>query len=161
MGYEVVLYITRDETTENFFHRFQKVEIRDRVWEVQFVNDLSSDTLLIVYLKEDFVNEFDPVTNTTDDAAGGDAPIEPDIPVIGVPAINGSDELYPFDKATYRIENAENGTWLINGIKGKIESQTSEQVNIIITSAKSGAIDLIYRRENEDDIVKTITIKSL
>lgn len=31
MGYEVVLYITRDETTEKFFHRFQKVQIRDRV----------------------------------------------------------------------------------------------------------------------------------
>ena len=31
MGYEVVLYITRDETTENFFHRFQKVNISDRL----------------------------------------------------------------------------------------------------------------------------------
>lgn len=27
MGYEVVLYITRNEDTENFFYRFQKLKI--------------------------------------------------------------------------------------------------------------------------------------
>jgi len=157
MGYEVVLYITRDETTEKFFHRFQKVEIRDRVWEVQFVNDLSSDTMLIVYMKETFINEFDPVTNTTDE----ENLTEPDSPVIGVPAIKGYDSLYPFDKATYTIENAAGGTWYLSNTKGKIDNQTSTEVNITITSAKSGSIDLIYKRDNEDDIVKTITIKSL
>ena len=160
MGYEVVLYITRDETTERFFHRFQKVTISDRLWEVQFVNDLNSDTMLIVYLKETFINEFDPVTNTTDEA-GGDTPDEPDTPEIGVPAIIGSSELYPFDKATYTIENAEDGTWVLSNTKGRIDKQTTNQVDITIISAKSGTIDLIYKRTNEDDVVKTITIKSL
>ena len=31
MGYEVVLYITRNEETEDFFHRFKKVTINNRV----------------------------------------------------------------------------------------------------------------------------------
>lgn len=31
MGYEVVLYITRNEETEDFFYRFQKVAISDRL----------------------------------------------------------------------------------------------------------------------------------
>ena len=159
MGYEVVLYITRDEVTEKFFHRFQKVQIRDRIWEVQFVNDLNSDTLLIVYLKEAFTNEFDPVTNTTDPDQP-DVPGENDTPT-GIAAIKGPEELYPFDRASYIIENADNGFWYLSNTKGKIESQSSEGVDITITSAKSGTIDLIYRRENEDDIVKTITIKSL
>lgn len=159
MGYEVVLYITRDETTEKFFHRFQKVEIRDRVWEVQMVNDISSDTLLIVYLKETFTNEFDPVTNTTDDmqpfVPGGD-PIPED-----EPAIIGKDEVYPFDKVSYTVQNAENGIWMINSSKAIIDAQTPEKVDLTIATAKSGAVDLIYRREDKDDIVKHITIKSL
>ena len=45
--------------------------------------------------------------------------------------------------------------------KAKIEESTSPDVTIVITSAKSGSVDLIYRRENEDDIVKHIAIKSL
>ena len=31
MGYEVVLYITKDETTTDYFHRFKKVEISGRL----------------------------------------------------------------------------------------------------------------------------------
>ena len=113
--------------------------------------------MLIVYMKETFINEFDPVTNTTDE----EKLTEPDSPVIGVPAIKGYDSLYPFDKATYTIENAVDGTWYLSNSKGKIDKQTSAEVNITITSPKSGSIDLIYKRDNEDDIVKTITIKSL
>jgi hypothetical protein len=158
MGYEVVLYITRDETTEKFFHRFQKVNIRDRVWEVQMVNDISSETLLIVYLKETFTNEFDPVTNTTkpeNTEPSGDEPI------IGTATIIGKDQLYPFDKASYAIENAEGGSWSLSNTKGRIDRQTDTTVDITITSPKSGAIDLIYKREGKEDIVKNITIKSL
>lgn len=160
MGYEVVLYITRDETTEEFFHRFQKITIRDRLWEVQFVNDLSSETMLIVYMKETFTNEFDPVTNTTIEDNAETPEIE--VPSVGSAAIKGLDSLYPFDKAIYTIENADNGTWAVsNASKVKIEDQTSQQVKITIITAKSGIIDLIYKQEGKEDIVKTITIKSL
>ena len=161
MGYEVVLYVTKDETTERFFHRFQKVEIRDRIWEVQMVNDITSDTMLIVYLKETFVNEFEPVTNEIAEEPVPETPTEtPEEPIV-VAAINGKDSLYPFDKAIYSIENAENGNWYLSNTKGRIESQTSEKAVVIITSAKSGEVDLIYRRENEEDIIKHIIIKSL
>jgi len=158
MGYEVVLYVTKDETTEKFFHRFQKVEIRDRVWEVQMVNDITSDTMLIVYLKETFTNEFDPVTNTTDDAETPDVnPVIDDITA----AIVGYDTVYPFDKVSYEIENASGGSWILETSKAKIESQSELKINIIITSAKSGQFDLKYKINDEDIIVKTITIASL
>jgi DNA helicase HerA-like ATPase len=158
MGYEVVLYVTKDETTEKFFHRFQKVEIRDRVWEVQMVNDITSDTMLIVYLKETFTNEFDPVTNTTDDAETPDVnPVIDDITA----AIVGYDTVYPFDKVSYEIENASGGSWILETSKAKIESQSESKINIIITSAKSGQFDLKYKINDEDIIVKTITIASL
>ena len=159
MGYEVVLYVTKDETTERFFHRFQKVEIRDRIWEVQMVNDITSDTMLIVYLKETFTNEFDPVTNTIpeDEESSNENNETP----IDVAAINGPDELYPFDRGTYTIVNSLGGSWVLSNTKAKIDSQTTDKVIITIVSAKSGSVDLIYRKENKEDVVKTITIKSL
>lgn len=163
MGYEVVLYITKDETTEKFFHRFQKVNIRDRVWEVQMVNDITSDTMLIIYLKETFTNEFDPVTNELPDGVDTQL-VDPEIPDVeeqATAAIIGDDIAYPFDNKQYSIRNVVNGIWVLSNSKAKIEESTSTDVTIVITSAKSGSVDLIYRRENEDDIVKHITIKSL
>lgn len=157
MGYEVVLYVTKDETTMNYFHRFQKLWISGKYWEVQSVNDLTSDTMLIVYLRETFINEFE-------DAAGNKTPTEnnkSENQEISVPAIQGLDSVYPFDTVVYTIQGYENGTWLLSNTKAKINRQSSEEVSITITSAKSGSVDLIYRIENEDDIVKTITIKSL
>ena len=160
MGYEVVLYITRDETTENYFHRFQKLEISGRLWEVQMVNDITSDTMLIIYLKETFRNEFENYTeteseenNNTDDENNN---VEEDmITIIGL------DKCYPFDTLQYSIEGASNGNWILSNNKAKIKASTDTTVTITITTAKSGLIDLIYKRENEEDIVKTITIQSL
>ena len=154
MGYEVVLYITKDETTLNFFHRFQKLWISGKYWEVQFVNDLTSDTMLIVYLKETFINEFAD--------AGPDNPIEDDdIPETPTSAIQGLDEVYPFDNVTYTIETEQEGHWSLSNTKARINRQSAQEVNITITSAKTGSIDLIYKIDGEEDIVKTITIKSL
>lgn len=162
MGYEVVLYITADDDTKDYFHRFTKVEINGRLWEVQMVDNITSDTMLIVYLKETFRNEFEPVENIGGNAATGDEePTEPTDEPSGVPAIQGEDILYPFDTAIYTIENAENGVWFVSNSKAAIRHQTMSEAEVTIVSGKSGSVDLIYSRENEEDIVKTITIKSL
>lgn len=162
MGYEVVLYITADDDTKDYFHRFTKVEINGRLWEVQMVDNITSDTMLIVYLKETFRNEFEPVENIGGNAATGDEePTEPIDEPSGVPAIQGNDSLYPFDTAIYTIENAENGVWFVSNSKAAIKHQTMSEAEVTIVSGKSGSVDLIYSRENEEDIVKTITIKSL
>jgi hypothetical protein len=62
---------------------------------------MTSDTMLIVYMKEAFINEFeDPEQNNQ--------PGE-EIPETGTSAIQGLDEVYPFDTATYTIEGYEGG----------------------------------------------------
>lgn len=155
MGYEVVLYLTADDTTRGYFHRFQKVEIRDRLWEVQMVDDITSETMLIVYLKETFTNEFE-------DAAADDSSDATEDTSTETAAITGKDSLYPFDSATYSIdESMATGTWSLSNNKAVIDNQTPAAASITVTSTKSGSVDLIYSRENEEDIVKTITIKSL
>ena len=160
MGYEVVLYITADDVTRDYFHRFKKVDINGRLWEVQMVDDITSDTMLIVYLRETYINEFEPVENLTA-AAGQDEPTEGEEEQSDAAAIQGNDSLYPFDTATYSIVNADNGVWFVSNNKAAIKSQTMQEAVVTIVSGKSGSVDLIYSRENEDDIVKTITIKSL
>lgn len=113
MGYEVVLYITRNEDTENFFHRFQKVRIKDRLWEVQFQDDITSDTMLIVYMKETFENQFEVNDNKTDDYREKEE-LEQNPPVVkpeGAAAIVGERFIaYPYDELEFAIENADGGT---------------------------------------------------
>ena len=122
MGYEVVLYVTKDETTMNYFHRFQKLWISGKYWEVQFVNDLTSDTMLIVYLKETFINEFADAGENKEPESENSEPI--------TSAIQGLDSMYPFDTAIYKIQGYENGTWELNNTKAKINKQSFHNSNL-------------------------------
>ena len=156
MGYEVVLYITRNEETEDFFHRFKKVTINNRVWEVQMVNDITSETMLIIYLKEAFINEFDPVINTTNEENNSqETDVDMEYTILGEDTVN------PFDKIVYTIENIEGGDWVLVGSKARIIEKTENSVTISIVSAKSGNIEIKYVKNNEIIATKNVVIKSL
>ena len=156
MGYEVVLYITRNEETEDFFHRFKKVTINNRVWEVQMVNDITSETMLIIYLKEAFINEFDPVINTTNEEnSSQETDVDMEYTILGEDTVN------PFDKIVYTIENIEGGDWVLVGSKARIIEKTENSVTISIVSAKSGNIEIKYVKDNEIIATKNVVIKSL
>lgn len=158
MGYEVVLYITRNEETEDFFHRYKKVTINNRLWEVQMVNDITSDTMLIIYLKEAFTNEFETADNIAgEENENNTQPIDENMEYI----ISGEGSVYPFDKATYTIDGIDGGNWVIIGSKARIIEQTDTSVVISITSAKSGNIELNYVKDNEILATKNVVIKSL
>ncbi len=158
MGYEVVLYITKNEETEDFFHRFKKVTINNRLWEVQMVNDITSETMLIIYLKEAFTNEFETADNIAGEENGNNTqPIDENMEYI----ISGDDSVYPFNKATYTIDGINGGNWVIIGSKARIIEQTDTSVVISITSAKSGNIELKYVKDNEILATKNVVIKSL
>lgn len=149
MGYEVVLYITRKPETEEYFERFKKIWISGKYWEVQFVNDVTSDTLLLVYLKETFINEFE-------DEDSSDIEPEPE-PTL----ISGKDSLYPYDTAVYQVQiSDENGYWELSNNKAKIDSQNTREATITITSAKSGKINLNYIVNELVAATKEIIIKS-
>lgn len=162
MGYEVVLYITKNEETEDFFHRFKKVMISNRLWEVQMVNDITSDTMLIIYLKETFTNEFEPVDNNNTIENNSQEETENENNELNIePMIIGQDIVSPFDSVVYTIENAENGHWELSNTKAKIINETEYSIDISIISAKSGNFEIKYVRDNDILATKTVVIKSL
>ena len=72
-----------------------------------------------------------------------------------------STEKYSYDKKTYTIRNAENGTWVIGSSKAKILQQDDTTAYIEVTTGRSGKFELKYVRDNEEDIILNITIQSL
>jgi hypothetical protein len=60
--------------------------------------------MLIIYLKEAFINEFDPVINTTNEENNSqETDVDMEYTILGEDTVN------PFDKIVYTIENIEGG----------------------------------------------------
>ena len=58
-----MITITKNEETEDFFHRFTKIKVCGKPWKVGAIDCLSTEGIIDVYLEEDFTNsiqdEFD------------------------------------------------------------------------------------------------------
>lgn len=165
LNYTVEMYISNTIETNQFFHRFAKLNLKvkkpngeyeDRPFEVQAVDDLSTPGLLAVYLKEDYINEWAqnndsiPPEETPEDA------IDPSIA-----HIIGQDKVYPYDIITYTIANTSNGVWSLSNKRGVITEQSDTSVTVEITTGRSGDITLIYTKEDGVEIKKNISILSL
>lgn len=156
IDYTLQMYITKDEKTEAFFHRFSKLKINGKPWEVQSIDSMSSDGIIIVYLKEWYQNSIQEEKDKEDAAAEVSSVItENEAAIIGPTAV------YPYDKKTYTIQNAEGGTWVIGSSKAKILEQDDSTVYVEIVTGRSGKFELKYVRENEEDIILNINIQSL
>lgn len=154
MNYTLNVYITKNEETLDFFERFTKVKIADRPWEVQAKDTMGGDGIIELVLKEDFENKFGP---NLEEAI---PEIKPEVLPEDTPQILGDNIIYPFDEKTYYIKNASNGTWIYDKRYVKL-IDSNETFIAIEVKGDSGEFDLIYRQEDKEDIVKTITIDSL
>ena len=153
INYSLVIYITKNEETLQFFHRFSKIKFNGKPWEVQAVNEFDADGIIEVYLDEDY-------QNSIEDAEKEKIPAI-EIPDKDSPHIEGNIFVKPYDIIEYKILNAENGFWTVSNDKVKIIEQDSFSVTIEIITGKSGYFDLIYNRENEENIILSIKIESL
>ena len=157
IDYTLQMYITKDEKTEAFFHRFSQIKINGKPWEVQSMDNISSDGIIILYLKEWYQNSI-AEAKAKEDAAAAEV-----IPIIteDEPSIEGPAAVYPYDKKTYTIKNAEGGSWVIGNSKAKILKQDEFTAYVEVVTGRSGNFELKYIRENEKDIVLNIIIQSL
>ena len=152
LNYSLTMYITKDKNTEAFFHRFTKVEINERPWEVQAVDSINQDGIIIVALKETYENSVEKAVEKE----------KVDIYVdLTQPYIKGPGTVYPYDVVTYYIKNAAGGEFVAEGSGFEIASQDAESIKLGIVTGKSGSFTLKYKIQDKEDIVLPITIGSL
>ena len=155
LNYDLTMYITKDDVTENFFHRFTKVKIDGKQYAIQAVDSISVEGIIEVALKEDYTNSIKDKVENIKNLETEESIAQSLVNIIG--PVN----VYPYDEIQYTIEGSYGGEWSISNDKAYILNQTDTFVKVIINSGRSGEFDLIYKKENEEDIVLHITIDSL
>lgn len=154
LNYSLQVYISKDENTQGYFKRFKIVKINGEPWEVQAVDEISSDGIIIIALKEAYSNS---IAEEIEEEKKEDD-IKNDV---SLPRIVGDTVVYPYDELIYTIQNAEGGMWESSSPKGKITNQDEKQAKVTIATGKSGAFKLKYIREEQEDIILDIIIESL
>lgn len=152
LNYTVIMYIPKNEQTLTFFERHKVIKFDNHNWKVNAVDRYSQKGIIEVVLGEHY-------DNTMEDAA-----IAPEIviPDDTLPYIQGPQFVNAYDEnISYEIQNANNGKFVVNSNKVKINNSTETSCEITILTGKSGLFDLVYQRDGEDDIVLNITIESL
>ena len=135
LNYTLEIYISNTTETNEFFHRFKKLKIKGKPFEVQAIDEFSINGILIVYLKEDYTNDWE----------SAEAPSAPDdtFPETAV-RIMGPNKVYPYDIIEYKILNTEGGAWSLSNDLARIIEVSDTSVKIEIITGKSGDFSLIY-----------------
>lgn len=148
LNYSLIMYITKDENTLDYFHRFKEIKVGGKNWEVKTVNTYSADGIIKVNLGEFFTNELDDKYKEREKQKEEIANQLPQ----GNIYIKGPKIVHSYEKHEYIIYGLADGKWEIDNIKKAIfkeKSQSTIVVNFI--TGKSGHINLRYI--TEDNIV--------
>lgn len=148
LNYSLVMYITADEITNNYFERFKTIKILDprynkeKTWQVVGVDPYYGDGIIQVFLDEYFENSIaDAVAAEKPAETGKENPIDETAAYI-----NGPTEVQQYSKAYYEIHNAEEGHWYL---KWKDEEQDLKSslkiIPLNISIGELGTFTLIYR----------------
>ena len=157
MNYTLMLTITKDEYTDDFFHRFTKIKFLGKNYEVQAIDGISTEGIIDIYLKEYFSNSILDEMQEEEK----DTPIIDPLPE-GSPEILGDSEVYPYDVKEFTIKNLTDGQWAVNSNKVIILNKSESKVTIKITTGRSGKFILSYNDINGKELAsKEIKINSL
>ena len=164
LNYSLVMYITADENTNNYFERFKTVKVLDprynkeKTWQVVGVDPYYGDGIIQVFLDEYFENSIADAV-----AAEKNAETSEKIPIDETAAyIDGPTIVHQYDKAYYEIHNAQNGNWYLKW--NEEEQNLNSSLKIIplnISIGELGTFTLIYRRNGQSDITLDVKIIAL
>lgn len=148
LNYSLVMYITADDTTNNYFERFKTIKILDprynkeKTWQVVGVDPYYGDGIIQVFLDEYFENSIaDAVAAKKPAETGKENPVDETAAYI-----DGPTEVQQYSKAYYEIHNAKEGHWYLKW-KDK-EQDLKSSLKIIplnISIGELGTFTLIYR----------------
>ena len=165
LNYTMAIQITKDSRTMNYFDRFKIIKLKNTYpdvetgeiieeehrWQVVATDKWSNNGVIDIYL-----NEY--ADNAMEDAAVQPEIVEPDLEQ---PYIDGPQRVEVYQSLVeYSIKNASNGKFVVNSSKVEIVESNENSCVLNILTGKSGKFDIAYQREEEDDIVLTITIES-
>jgi hypothetical protein len=165
LNYTMAIQVTKNSKTMKYFDRFKVIKLKNSYkdeetgevfeevhnWQVVATDKWSSDGVIDVYLKE-------YADNAMEDAVVQPEIVEPDIEQ---PYIRGPQFVDVYDTfVEYSIENASNGKFVVNSNKVKVIESTETSCVMDIITGKSGKFDIIYKRDDEEDIVLNVTINS-
>lgn len=140
MNYTILMYITKNEETLDFFHRFSIVKINGEPWEVQAVDPFAADDIIEVTLKETY-------SNSLEDEEGMPIPEIQEVDA-DLPHIEGETFIKPYSIQTYTVHNVEefeNGHWGLDTSKVKFVSREGNSVTIEILDGKAFKFNLKYK----------------
>ena len=164
LNYSLVMYITADEITNNYFERFKTIKILDprynkeKTWQVVGVDPYYGDGIIQVFLDEYFENSIaDAVAAENSAETGKENPVDETAAYI-----DGPTEVQQYSKAYYEIHNAEEGHWYL---KWKDEEQDLKSslkiIPLNISIGELGTFTLIYRIQGQNDITLDVKIVAL
>ena len=164
LNYSLIMYITADEITNNYFNRFKVIKIIDprsnteKSWQVVGVDPYYGDGIIQVFLDEFFENSIaDAVAAQKAAETSETEPISKDAAYI-----NGPTQVKQYSKAYYEIRNAENGHWYLKWKNYEQDLNSSLKiVPLEISIGELGVFTLIYRIQGQEDITLDVNIVSL
>lgn len=165
LNYTLMVYITSNEETLEYFHRFKKIMINGQPWEVQVADSISTPGIITITLKETYNNTAETdIDKAVQKATTKEEAQEQDIET---PYIYGLNEVYPYDVRQYELKNyfGPIGHWIIkdttrsNMVKLAQEQELSVELNIV--TGKSGKLVLSYVTDDSEVAALEIKVKSL
>ena len=163
LNYTLLMYIPLNEETQQYFHRFNKVNIGGRPWEVQAIDDISTPGIIQVSLKEAYSNTIETdINKAVEDSINIDIVDEKEETYI-----HGPSEVYPYDSKVYELKNYQwkAGTWSIeNESRSKMVDLTDmddNKVSVNIITGRSGSFTLVYKVDGQMVAALDINIGTL
>ena len=153
LNYSLLIYVTKNEETLDFFKRFQILKIDGHRWRVAATDIFSQGSIIEVYLEEFFDNSLE------------DEQIKKEPIIFGEeePYIDGPQFVEPYQtEIKYSLVNNLNatGAFLVSSKKVKIVNSDNNSCIINVTSGKAGEFKIIYREEGKEDLELNVTIES-
>ena len=153
LNYSLLIYVTKNEETLDFFKRFQILKIDGHRWRVAATDIFSQGSIIEVYLEEFFDNSLE------------DEQIKKEPIIFGEeePYIDGPQFVEPYQtEIKYSLANNLNatGVFLVNSKKIKIVNSDNNSCIINVISGKAGEFKIIYREEGKEDLELNVTIES-
>lgn len=157
LNYSLVCFITKNQETLDYLHRFSKLKVNGKTWKVAVVNEYFAEGIIKINLQEDYENEFvevptpkkvEEVNKASEDSSTAN--------------IVGKTFIRKYDTVTYSIENVTGGYWSMTHADAlKIISTTEDKIKLEVISTKYSSFELFYEINGVKMCNLTISIKSV